>query len=58
LNHGVTAVGYGTDNGENYYIVKNSWGASWGQKGYIWMAKTGDGAGECGIQSCASIPTK
>ena len=46
LNHGVLAVGYNTE--ESYFIVKNSWGTSWGDKGYIKMA-IGTGRGTCGI---------
>jgi hypothetical protein len=49
LDHAVAAVGYGTEGGKDYYIVRNSWGASWGDKGYIKIAAV-DGEGICGIQ--------
>ena len=50
LDHGVLAVGYGAnDKGQNYYIVKNSWGSDWGDKGFIYFIRTGDGYGTCGI---------
>merc|ERR1711981_769667 len=50
LDHGVTAVGY-TD---SYFIVKNSWGASWGNAGYVNIGSSGN---VCGIHSDASYPT-
>jgi KDEL-tailed cysteine endopeptidase len=46
LDHGVLAVGYGTQGSQAYWKVKNSWGATWGVKGYVLLAK---GTDECGI---------
>ena len=54
LDHAVLAVGYGTENGQDYYLVKNSWGATWGENGYVRIAATEDGEGICGIQMYAS----
>ncbi|XP_047042903.1 ervatamin-B-like [Lolium rigidum] len=50
-NHSVTLVGYGvTDAGEEYWILKNSWGQEWGQNGFFFMRKGADGRdGLCGI---------
>jgi len=55
LDHAITAVGYGTSGSQEYYIVRNSWGASWGDKGYINIAAV-NGVGICGIQQTSVWP--
>lgn len=59
LDHGVLAVGYGTDleTQEPYWLVKNSWGATWGESGYIRMSrKSENDFGMCAILKMASYP--
>lgn len=52
LNHEVVAVGYGTD----HYIIKNSWGSSWGDAGYIKFARIQAPEGQCGVHQEAGFP--
>jgi KDEL-tailed cysteine endopeptidase len=59
LNHGLTIVGYGSQNGENYWTLKNSWGTEWGEDGYVRMLRGSDDEdGICGINMEACYPGK
>jgi len=55
LDHGVLVVGFGNESGKDYYLVKNSWGTTWGDKGYVKIAANADDT--CGILDSASQPT-
>ncbi|KAG6777443.1 hypothetical protein POTOM_017264 [Populus tomentosa] len=59
LDHAVTAIGYGADSdGTNYWLLKNSWGTSWGESGYMRMRRgIGSSEGLCGVAMDASYPT-
>jgi len=54
LDHGVLVVGYGTEDGKDYWLVKNSWNSGWGDQGFIKILK--DGTGACGVPTYASYP--
>lgn len=59
LDHGITIVGYGDEKNwmgkdRPYWLIKNSWGSSWGEKGYCKLYR---GSGKCGINTnvCAAF---
>jgi len=50
LDHAVLVTGYGTENGVDYWILKNSWGPRWGEKGFFRIVRTADKTdGICGL---------
>ena len=59
LDHGVLLVGYGTKDGSDYYRIKNSWGTTWGDDGYIYFGRGSEfnnGDGQCGVLLQGSYP--
>jgi len=59
LDHGVLVVGYGTEKGTDYWLLKNSWGPTWGEKGYFRILRSMDKENEggvCGLQQDPSFP--
>eukprot|EP00900_Chrysochromulina_parva_P010320 jgi/Chrpa1/1928/Chrysochromulina_OHIO_Genome00010012-RA len=51
IDHAVQLVGYGTMGGKDYWLVRNSWGASWGEQGYIKIERFGEGKEPCGTDA-------
>ena len=55
FNHAILVVGYGTDNGKDYWLVKNSWGTDWGEDGYVKMSRNKNN--QCSIASYVTYPS-
>jgi len=56
LDHAVLTVGWGNEGGQDYWLVKNSWNTTWGDQGYIKLAKDST-TGTCGVQMEPQAPT-
>jgi len=57
IDHAIVAVGYGVEDGVQYYIVRNSWGTSWGEDGFVRIGTDGGKKGVCGIDQYVYYPT-
>lgn len=57
LDHAVVAVGYGTEKGKDYVLIRNSWSTYWGEGGYIRIALKGNDEGICGVLMDSHRPT-
>ena len=57
INHAVLAVGYGEENGIKYWLIKNSWDVTWGEKGYVRVEKDVGGMGRCALTYSSVYPT-
>ena len=55
LDHAVTAVGYGVEDGQEYFLIKNSWNTTWGDQGYVKLAMNST-TGTCGVQEDPMLP--
>jgi len=57
LDHAVNVIGYGTSNGVDFWLVRNSWGTGWGEAGYVRIIRTSTtGAGMCGMLQKSTYP--
>jgi len=54
INHAMLLIGYGSENGKNFWILKNSWGPEWGENGYMRLSRHQRNA--CGISTAAAFP--